>query len=72
MTSPPFGTILVANREKYNLLRDGVLVSFRNAKGELIKKTLHVFDFADATQNSFLAVRELAGHSAEIRTYQPH
>ena len=27
-------TIVAANREKYNLIRDGVLVAFRNNKGE--------------------------------------
>ena len=51
-------TILVANREKYKLLRDGVPVAFRNAKGELVKKTLHVFDFDHPEENHFLAVRE--------------
>ena len=52
-------TILVANREKYKLLRDGVPVAFRNAKGELVKKTLQVFDFEHPQENHFLAVREL-------------
>lgn len=52
-------TILVANREKYALLRDGVQVAYRSAKGELVKKTLHVFDFDHPAENHFLAVREL-------------
>ena len=52
-------TILVANREKYNLLRDGVQVAYRTAKGELVKKTLHLFDFDHPAENHFLAVREL-------------
>ncbi len=52
-------TILVANREKYSLLRDGVLVAYRTDKGELVKKTLHVFDFDHPAENHFLAVREL-------------
>ena len=49
----------VANREKYTLLRDGVQVAYRTAKGELVKKTLHLFDFDHPTENHFLAVREL-------------
>ena len=52
-------TILVANREKYTLLRDGVQVSYRFATGELVKKTLHIFDFENPTNNDFRAVREL-------------
>lgn len=52
-------TILVANREKYKLLRDGVPVAFRNAGGELVRQTLQVFDFAQPKENDFRAVREL-------------
>lgn len=52
-------TILVANREKYSLLRDGVQVAFRSPKGELVKKTLHIFDFEHPRENHFLAAREL-------------
>jgi len=52
-------TILVANREKYSLLRDGVQVASRSPKGELVKKTLHIFDFEHPRENHFLAVREL-------------
>ena len=52
-------SILVANREKYTLLRDGVQVAYRTAKGELVKKTLHLFDFDHPAENHFLAVREL-------------
>ena len=35
----PRQTLLATNREKYSLLRDGVLVTFRNDKGELVKQT---------------------------------
>ncbi|MGA2966668.1 MAG: type I restriction endonuclease, partial [Terriglobales bacterium] len=52
-------TILVANREKYGLLRGGVQVAYRTAKGDLVRKTLHVFDFDHPAENHFLAVREL-------------
>lgn len=47
------------NKEKYELLRDGVPVSYTNSKGELEKKKLRVFDFDNYTANHFLAIRQL-------------
>lgn len=48
------------NFEKYKLLRDGIPVDFINEKGEQVKnKTLKVFDFEEADNNNFLAVRQL-------------
>ena len=48
------------NYEKYKLLREGIPVDFINEKGEQIKnKTLKVFDFEEADNNNFLAVRQL-------------
>lgn len=52
-------TSLATNREKYALLKDGVLVSFRNNKGELKKERLRVFDFEEPERNHFMCVREL-------------
>jgi type I restriction enzyme, R subunit len=52
-------SLIATNREKYNLLRDGVQVAFRNAKGERVKERLRVLDFNDPTNNDFLCVREL-------------
>ncbi|SHM84069.1 type I restriction enzyme, R subunit [Cyclobacterium lianum] len=46
------------NKEKYELLKNGVPVSYTNDKGELIKKKLKVFDFTDYSSNQFLAVRQ--------------
>ena len=46
------------NKEKYELLKSGVKVSFTNDKGELIKKILKVFDFENPENNHFLAVRQ--------------
>ena len=51
--------ITAANREKYDLLRDGVLVSYRNEKNELTRQRLRVFDVEHPTENRFLCVREL-------------
>ena len=52
-------SILAANREKYDLLRDGVLVSYRDAGNKLAKARLRVFDFDHPKDNRFLCVREL-------------
>ena len=46
------------NKEKYELLKSGVKVSFTNDKGELTKKILRVFDFDNPENNHFLAVRQ--------------
>lgn len=51
--------LLQINREKYGLHRNGVLVEFRNDKGEIEELRLRLFDFKDATNNHFLVVREL-------------
>lgn len=50
---------LQINQEKHDLLKDGVQVSFRDDKGELVKRRLRVFDFDEPGNNHFLAVREL-------------
>ncbi|MDD2605154.1 MAG: DEAD/DEAH box helicase family protein [Desulfobacteraceae bacterium] len=52
-------SLIVTNREKYNFIRDGVQVAFRNAKGDRERRRLRVFDFAEPTNNDFLCVREL-------------
>jgi type I restriction enzyme, R subunit len=50
---------LQINRENYELLKNGVLVQYRNGKGELEKKRLKVIDFDTPKNNNFLCVREL-------------
>jgi len=52
-------SLLATNQEKYTLLKDGVLVSFRRDQSDLKKERLRVFDFDQPTNNHFLAVREL-------------
>jgi len=47
------------NKEKNDLLKNGVPVSFTNDKGELVKKKLKVFNFKEYTDNHFMAVRQL-------------
>ena len=50
---------LHTNLEKYNFLRNGVKVSYRDPRNYMQTRTLRVFDFDDAENNHFLAVREL-------------
>ena len=50
---------LQTNLEKYNLLRNGVKVTYRGSRGEMETRTLRVFDFENAENNHFLVVREL-------------
>ncbi|MFY0761018.1 type I restriction endonuclease subunit R [Metabacillus dongyingensis] len=52
-------TILQVNRDKYGLFKNGVQVSFKNAKGFVEKKRLRVFNFEDPKANDFLIVREM-------------
>lgn len=50
---------LQINYEQYGRVKNGILVNFRNTKGELEKKRLKVFDFDIPENNHFLCVREL-------------
>ncbi|MEN8689172.1 MAG: type I restriction endonuclease subunit R [Desulfobacterales bacterium] len=52
-------TLPAANRENYDLIKEGVQVTFRNKKGERVRQLLRVFDFNDPENNHFLCVREL-------------
>ena len=52
-------SLVQINREKYDLYKNGVPVSFRNEKGVLEQERLRVFDYKELTSNHFLAVREL-------------
>ena len=56
-------SIVAANREKYDLLRDGVSVTFTDTGGKPAKRRLRVFDFETPENNDFLAVRELSVRS---------
>ncbi|ASG66815.1 DEAD/DEAH box helicase [Idiomarina piscisalsi] len=57
--APVTENTLQINFEQYELVKNGVQVQYRNAKGELEKKRLKVFDFDTPENNHFLCVREL-------------
>ena len=50
---------LQTNLEKYNLLRNGMKVTYRGSRGEMETRTLRIFDLENAENNHFLVVREL-------------
>lgn len=50
---------LMANKEIYGLIKDGVRVKFNNAKGKKEEKIVKVIDFADETKNDFLVTSQL-------------
>ena len=60
-------SIVAANREKYDLLRDGVQVAFRDDRGRRIRRRLRVVDFDEPENNHFLCVRELRVHGSLYR-----
>ncbi|MBU3678590.1 MAG: type I restriction endonuclease subunit R [Candidatus Kapabacteria bacterium] len=47
------------NEEKYTLLREGVLVQYRDASGRMVDKRLRLIDFDQPDNNHYLAVREM-------------
>lgn len=47
------------NREFYDYIRDGVPVSYRDARGQIRRAFAKVIDFRNPDQNRFLCVREL-------------
>jgi len=52
-------SMLSSNFDKYKMFKDGALVSFQGEHGEIKKERLRLFDFNEAANNHFLAVREL-------------
>lgn len=48
------------NLEKHNYLKEGIPVTYKNEKGEIIRnKKIKVFDYEEADNNDFLAVQQL-------------
>ncbi len=50
---------LMANKEIYNLLKDGVQLSINNAEGKQEPVSVKVIDFKDETQNDYLVTSQL-------------
>jgi type I restriction enzyme R subunit len=52
-------TLVGANQEVYNLLRDGIPVEFDDAKGQKQKERVRLIDFNQPDENRYLAVTQL-------------
>jgi type I restriction enzyme R subunit len=52
-------SLIIANIEIYNYIRNGIQVTFDNAQGKEEKVTLRVIDFNKSSENDFLAVQQL-------------
>jgi type I restriction enzyme R subunit len=60
------------NHEKHNFLKDGIPVTFKNDKGEIVRnKKIKVFDFDVAENNNFLAVQQLWVEGKSKRRKRP-
>ncbi len=53
-----FQSTVQTNSEKYELIRDGVVASYKK-NGEIKKTRLKIFDYANPENNNFLCVREM-------------
>lgn len=47
------------NKEKYEVIKNGIPISYKNENGIIEKRRLRLFDFAEPGNNHFLVVREL-------------
>ncbi|MGI9256073.1 MAG: type I restriction endonuclease subunit R, partial [Salinispira sp.] len=64
---PASQSTLQINCEKYELLKNGVPVTFTNSRGEQDKRKLKVIDYSQPENNHFLCVRELWIRGAQSR-----
>lgn len=60
------------NHEKHNYLKEGIPVTYKNEKGEIVKnKRIKVFDFDTVENNNFLAVQQLWVEGKSKRKRRP-
>lgn len=52
-------SLVAANREIYNLLRDGIPVEFDDAEGKRQQERVHLIEFNEPDKNRYLAVTQL-------------
>ena len=55
-------TLMQINQKKYEMLRDGIPVSYKKSNGETEDRLVRVFNFEEADKNHFLAVKEMKIH----------
>ena len=60
------------NFEKYNFLKDGIPVNYKDAKGEIVRnKKIKVFDFDNPKNNNYIAVQQLWMQGKSKRKKRP-
>lgn len=60
------------NYEKHNYLKEGIPVTYKNEKGEIVRnKKIRIFDFDTAENNNFLAVQQLWVEGKSKRRKRP-
>jgi type I restriction enzyme R subunit len=70
-------TPVMANKEVYELIRNGVPVTYTNAQGREVPDYVRVIDFEQPTKNDFVVVSQLSitylnvGKDADIPTRRP-
>lgn len=65
-------SLVEINQEKYHQLRDGIPVTYKNEKGEIIRnRKIKVFDFDNPENNDFLAVQQLWVQGKSKRKRRP-
>ena len=65
-------TLADINYEKYNFLKDGIPVNYKDAKGEIVRnKKIKVFDFDNADNNNYIAVQQLWMEGKSKRKKRP-
>ncbi|MFH6767522.1 type I restriction endonuclease subunit R [Gaetbulibacter aquiaggeris] len=60
------------NLDKYNFLKDGIPVNYKDKKGEIVRnKKIKVFDFETPENNNFIAVQQLWMEGKSKRKKRP-
>lgn len=62
-------SLIQHNREFYGFMRGGVPVEWRDTHGQIRRERARVIDFRDATNNRFLAIRELKVQGIRVPHY---
>ena len=60
-------SLMQVNEEKYRLVRDGIDVTVKNAKGEPDTRKAMLINFGEPTENHFLAIKEMKIHGELYR-----
>lgn len=72
ITSSSAKSLAEINQEKYHQLRDGIPVTYKNEKGEIIRnRKIKVFNYDRAEENDFLAVQQLWVQGKSKRKRRP-